>query len=327
MERLDAVLRQERPDWVLVQGDTTTAAVGSLAAYYARIRVGHVEAGLRTYNKRQPFPEEVNRRLVSIVADRHFAPTARARDNLTREGVSPSDILVTGNPVVDALHWIIERPPSQPAAALLRRLRIASAPSPAGADDDRWPCGPTPRLVLVTAHRRESFGQPLADICQALRALAERYGPAIEIVYPVHLNPRVQGPVHELLGDVPNVLLTPPLDYLDLVHLLRHAYLVLTDSGGIQEEAPSLAVPVLVMRSVTERPEGVDAGAVRLVGTRPERIVAETARLLEDPVAYRAMARAGAAYGDGRAAERIVAGLLGEPVDEWEMLVAADAAG
>jgi UDP-N-acetylglucosamine 2-epimerase (non-hydrolysing) len=318
MERLDAVLCADRPDWVLVQGDTTTAAMGALVAYYHRIRVGHVEAGLRTYDKSQPFPEEVNRRLVGIVADRHFAPTARARENLLRECVAPDDILVTGNPVVDALEWIVRRPASDAVTALLRRLAIPPNGRRDPPNGDGWPDGST-RLLVVTAHRRENFGRPLADICRALRWLAERYAPSLQIVYPVHLNPKVQAPVYQLLGDVPNITLLPPLDYLDMVHLLRQAYLVLTDSGGIQEESPSLGLPVLVLRAVTERPEGVEAGALRLNGTSTERIIAESVRLLDDPAAHRAMARSANPYGDGRASARIVAGLLDEAVAEWEM--------
>jgi UDP-N-acetylglucosamine 2-epimerase (non-hydrolysing) len=319
MERLDGVLRQAQPDWVLVQGDTTTAAIASLVAYYHRLPVGHVEAGLRTYDKYQPFPEEVNRRLIGVIANRHFTPTTRARENLLREGVSPGDVLVTGNPVVDALSWIVRQPPSERLRALLCRLGIAPRGGLHDAEVDPWPEGARRRLVLVTAHRRENFGQPLEDVCRALRYLAQHYAPALQIVYPVHLNPQVQSPVYRLLGDIPNVTLIPPLDYRDMVHLLLHAYLALTDSGGIQEEAPSLGIPVLVMREVTERPEGVEAGVLRLTGTNPARIIAESVRLLEDPTAYRAMVRPANPYGDGRAAERIVAGLLGEPVEEWEM--------
>ena len=290
LARLEPVLRQVKPDWVLVQGDTTTVAAASLAAFYARARVGHVEAGLRTYDKWQPFPEEINRRVAGVVADLHFAPTERSRQNLLREGIPAERILVTGNPVIDALHW------------------VASLPS-----DGKLPGGdlstlapPHARVILVTAHRRENLGRPLENICLALRELAARYGDALRIIYPVHLNPNVRGPVHQLLGEVPNIILLPPLDYLPLVHLMRRAHLVLTDSGGIQEEAPGLGKPVLVLRDVTERPEAVEAGTVRLVGTEQSRIVAETERLLEDPVEYQRMARAVNPYGDGHAAERIV---------------------
>lgn len=294
LARLEPILETERPDWVLVQGDTTTVAAASLAAFYARVRVGHVEAGLRTGDKWQPFPEEINRRIGGVIADLHFAPTSRARDNLLREGVSERRIHVTGNTVIDALHWVAGLTPPETTGALLRRCRGESA-------DDR--------IVLVTAHRRENFGRPLESICLALRDLAGR--PGVRVVYPVHLNPNVWGPVHQLLGGVSGVSLVPPLDYLSMVHLLKQSYMVLTDSGGLQEEAPGLGVPVLVLRETTERPEGVDAGAVRVIGTRRERIVAEACRLLDDAAAYRRLARAVNPYGDGHAGERIVSALLG----------------
>jgi UDP-N-acetylglucosamine 2-epimerase (non-hydrolysing) len=290
---LEPILETERPDWVLVQGDTTTVAAASLAAFYARARVGHVEAGLRTGDKWQPFPEEINRRIGGVIADLHFAPTSRARDNLLREGVSDRQIRVTGNTVIDALHWVAGMTPPDATSALVRRCRGESAED---------------RIVLVTAHRRENFGRPLESICLALRDLAG--WPGVRVVYPVHLNPNVWGPVHRLLGDVPGITLLPPLDYLSMVHLLKRSYLVLTDSGGLQEEAPGLGVPVLVLRETTERPEGVDAGAVRVVGTRRERIVTEACRLLDDAAAYQRVARAVNPYGDGRAGERIVSALL-----------------
>lgn len=300
ISKLEPILQAEKPDWVLVQGDTTTVAAASLAAFYARAKVGHVEAGLRTYDKWQPFPEEVNRRVAGVIADLHFAPTDEAAANLRREGVRDEQILVTGNTVIDAVRWAATQPaPDLPLDG--RRERIENAE----------------RLILVTAHRRESFGKPLEDVCLALRDLAERYGELLQIVYPVHLNPNVQGTARRVLGDVPNVTLLPPLDYLPLVHLMKRVRLVLTDSGGIQEEAPALGKPVLVLRDVTERPEGVAAGTVRLVGTDRERIVAEAARLLDEPAAYERMARAVNPYGDGRAAERIVRGLLGEQVEPF----------
>jgi UDP-N-acetylglucosamine 2-epimerase (non-hydrolysing) len=287
---LDAVVVEERPDWVVVQGDTTTAMVAALVAFYHRVRVAHVEAGLRSWNRFQPFPEEVNRRLADALADLHFAPTGRARENLLREGVGEASIRVTGNTVIDALQWV----------AGLRPPPDLDAIAPAGGA----------RLVLVTAHRRESFGAGLEAICLALRDLALRYGPALRIVYPVHLNPHVQEPVRRLLGELPNVLLLPPLDYLRLVHLMKRAHLILTDSGGIQEEAPGLGKPVLVLRDVTERPEAVEAGTARVVGTGRDRVVAETVRLLEQPAEYERMARAVNPFGDGHAAERIVETLL-----------------
>ncbi len=288
---LDPVLRDVRPDWVLIQGDTTTAMAAALLAYYHRARLAHIEAGLRTLDRWQPFPEEINRRLIGCLADLHFAATERARQNLLREGVPPQSVLVTGNPVIDALLSVADRPfdwHSSPLAAL-----------PEGR-----------RILLVTAHRRENFGPPLERIFAALRQIAGMYAQDVCLVYPVHLNPNVRQPAHRLLGDLPNVLLTDPLDYLPMVHLMKRAYLVLTDSGGLQEEAPALGKPVLVLREVTERPEAIEAGTARLVGTDPERIVAETRRLLDDPAAYQSMARAVNPFGDGHAAERIVAALI-----------------
>jgi UDP-N-acetylglucosamine 2-epimerase (non-hydrolysing) len=302
LARLEPVLRAERPDWVLVQGDTTTVLAASIAAFYAGLRLGHVEAGLRTHDRRQPFPEEMNRRVTGAVADLHFAPTARAQDNLLSEGVAPESIRVTGNPVVDALHWASALP-YDPAGGPLAALPTEG------------------RLILVTAHRRESFGQPLADICGAVADLAGA-GNGLHLVFPVHPNPRVEGTVRRCLGGRRGVTLTPPLDYLALVHLLKRTCLVLTDSGGIQEEAPGLGKPVLVLRDVTERPEGVAAGTARLVGTCRQDIVSATRRLLDDPAAYTAMARAANPYGDGRAAGRIVAGLLGEVPEPWEATLA-----
>lgn len=292
---LDPVLRDLRPDWVLVQGDTTTVMSAALLSYYHRIRIGHVEAGLRTGDKWQPFPEEINRRVAGVVADLHFAPTEHSRQNLLAEGVPDANILVTGNPVIDALQEIVRRQAPPEAAQLLAEKDIR----PGGRE-----------LVLVTAHRRENFDQPLENICQALRELAEIYPQRLELVYPVHLNPNVQYPVHRLLADVPNITLLPPLPYLPLVHLMKHCKLVLTDSGGIQEEATALGVPTLVLREVTERPEGVEAGVLKLVGTDRERIVSSARHLLEDEAAYQAVAAAKNPFGDGHAAERIAAALL-----------------
>ncbi len=294
LARLEPILKTERPDWVLVQGDTTTVAAASLAAFYAGVRVGHVEAGLRTNDKRQPFPEEINRRIAGLIADLHFAPTQRSRANLLAEGVPDAAIMVTGNSVIDALQWVAQQP----------------------VDPDAFPVGlpeiehSATRLILVTAHRRENFGSPLEQICLALRDIATAYGDQVHLVYPVHPNPNVLGPVRARLGDLPNVSLTPPLDYLPMVHLLKQATLVLTDSGGLQEEAPGFAKPVLVLRAVTERPEGVEAGTVKLVGTDRKRIFDETRLLLDDPEAYARMAKAANPYGDGHAAERIVQALL-----------------
>jgi UDP-N-acetylglucosamine 2-epimerase (non-hydrolysing) len=294
LTRLEPILVAEQPDWVLVQGDTTTVAVAALAAFYARARVGHVEAGLRTGDRWQPFPEEINRRVAGVIADRHFAPTARSRDNLLREDVPASRILVTGNPGIDALHWIT----AQRESPLVRDLLMAA---------------PEARTMLVTAHRRENFGEPLRQVCLALRDIAERYAGSVRIVYPVHRNPNVWEPVHALLSDVPYITLCPPLDYLSNLQLMKRAYLVATDSGGIQEEATGLGVPALVLREVTERPEGVETGALRIVGTDRQRIVADASRLLDDPAEYARMAEAENPFGDGHAAERIVASLLSDP--------------
>lgn len=300
---LDPVLSDLRPDWILVQGDTTTVMVTALLAYYHRIRVGHVEAGLRTGDKWQPFPEEINRKVAGVVADLHFAPTQWACQNLLRENVDPDRIVITGNPVIDALHMVSRLPTPHFVHDLLAQLDLPLEAQSSSNQDH-------PRLILVTAHRRENFGLPLENICAALKLLAETYAHDLRIVYPVHLNPNVQEPVHRILGDVPNIHLLPPLDYLPLVHLMKRATLVLTDSGGLQEEAPGLGVPVLVLREVTERPEGVEAGTVKLVGTDAGRIVAQARRLLDDPQSHAAMARAVNPYGDGHAAERIVAALL-----------------
>jgi len=292
---LDGVLQKVRPDWVLAQGDTTTVMAAALAAYYHGVPFGHVEAGLRTGDRRRPFPEEINRRIADDIADAHFAPTAVARAALLREGVAARGIHVTGNTAIDALLEVARRPHDW------RTGPLAAVPA-------------TGRLVLVTAHRRESFGEPLAAICQAVADVA-RGAADVHVVYPVHLNPHVSATATRVLGGLPNVTLTPPLEYPTLVHVMRRAALVLTDSGGIQEEAPAFGVPVLVMRDATERPEGLEAGVARLVGTRRETIAAAARRLLDDPAERAAMARSASPYGDGRAAQRIVAVLLGEP---WE---------
>jgi len=290
MPALRDAFQRENPRLVLVQGDTTTSFVAALAAFYARIEVGHIEAGLRTDDKRQPFPEEINRRLTSVLADWHFPPTQWARDNLLREHVAPERIFVTGNTGIDALLDISSR--------LSRGQVLADLPAEiADRLGDR-------RMILVTGHRRESFGPGFQRICHALRLIAEEY-PDVVLVYPVHLNPNVQEPVHRLLGGIDRVLLVRPMDYVPFVALMRRATLILTDSGGIQEEAPSLGKPVLVMRETTERPEGVQAGVARLVGTDIEAIRGAVHQLLTDSDAYRGMASPMNPYGDGRAAERI----------------------
>lgn len=296
LEALEAVLEAARPELVLVQGDTTTAFVGALAGFYRKIRVGHIEAGLRSGDKFAPFPEEMNRRLVDELSDLLFAPTAGARQNLLREGFPEERIFVTGNTVIDALLWIVERLKAPEAQARLER-RFAEL----GLDLKK-------RLILVTAHRRESFDR-LGEICAGLRLIAEN-NEDVELVYPVHLNPRVRGPVRRALEGLERVHLLEPLDYEAFVWLMDRAYLILTDSGGIQEEAPSLGKPVLVMRERTERPEAIAAGTARLVGVDPQRIFQEAQLLLDDPAEYARMARAANPFGDGHAAERIVAILL-----------------
>lgn len=295
---MKVVLQQEKPDWVLVHGDTTTTLSASLAAYYAQVRVGHVEAGLRTGNKWAPFPEEMNRRLTSVMADVHFAPTAAAQAHLLCEGVAPHSIHITGNTVIDALLAVVEkmRQDTQAQQALQERFSFLA---------------PEQRLILVTGHRRENFGAGFENICNALADIAAEHSD-VEILYPVHLNPNVRQPVAEILEkrQLNNVYLIDPVDYLPFVYLMERAYFIITDSGGVQEEAPSLGKPVLVMRETTERPEAVDAGTVRLVGTSRDKIVSEARRLLHDPEAYAQMARAHNPYGDGTAAKQIAAALL-----------------
>jgi len=288
---LDPVVSEVKPDWILAQGDTTTVFVAAMVAFYHGIAFGHVEAGLRTGDRARPFPEEINRRLADLVATAYFAPAENARQALLREGCSERDIYVTGNTVVDALNHVAAR-------------------------EYDWQSGPLSqlpldqRLVLITAHRRESFGEPFRQLCLAIRDLARVFAGAVHFVYPVHLNPNVQKPVRDILTGLSNVSLIEPLDYVSLVHLMKRSTLILTDSGGIQEEAPGLRVPVLVMRDTTERPEGVEAGAVRLVGTQRCRILREAEKLLRDPMAHAAMVTDANPYGDGKAASRIASILL-----------------
>ena len=296
LTHLDDVLAERQPDVVLVHGDTTTAMATALAAFHRQVPVGHVEAGLRSGRMDAPFPEEMNRVVVDRVATHLFAPTPGAAANLRREGADERAVLVTGNTAIDALLHV--------------RSRVASSDVAAKAL-----VGERTRVVLVTAHRREAFGRPFADVCTALQTVALAH-PDVAFVYPVHLNPNVKGPARERLS-APNVVLTDPVDYASLVWLLDRCELVLTDSGGIQEEAPALGKPVLVLREVTERPELVEAGAGLLVGTSPERIVAEAGRLLDDPAHRAAVGRPRAIFGDGRAAVRIVARLAGEAVKPW----------
>jgi UDP-N-acetylglucosamine 2-epimerase (non-hydrolysing) len=283
LQDVSEVIAEVRPDAVLVQGDTTTAMSAALAAFYHRIPVGHVEAGLRTQDIYNPFPEEVNRHLIGVMASYHFAPTETARQALLTENVPLESIYVTGNTVIDALYWTVARP---------RRLEL------------NIPLNGN-RLILVTAHRRESFGPDFEAICHALRAIVER-NPDVRMIYPVHLNPNVQEPVRRILGNTDRLHLVDPLPYPDIAHLMARSTLVITDSGGIQEEAPALGKPVLVMRRTTERPEAVEAGTAKLVGTSTQQIISTAETLLHDADAYQEMANAVSPYGDGHAAERII---------------------
>ncbi|MCG6658050.1 UDP-N-acetylglucosamine 2-epimerase (non-hydrolyzing) [Halomonas campisalis] len=292
LQGMKGVLESVKPDIVLVHGDTTTTFATTLAAYYQQIPVGHVEAGLRTGNIYSPWPEEANRKLVGGLAELHFAPTERARRNLLEEGVSPGKVFVTGNTVIDALVDVVD------ILEQNTRFQRRFAERFSYLEESR-------RVILVTGHRRESFGGGFERICRALRDTASRH-PEVQIVYPLHLNPSVREPVQRLLSDIDNVYLIEPLDYLPFVYLMNRAHLILTDSGGIQEEAPSLGKPVLVMRDTTERPEAVDAGTVKLVGTDVDRIVVELDALLTDPEAYGEMSVAHNPYGDGRACQRII---------------------
>jgi UDP-N-acetylglucosamine 2-epimerase (non-hydrolysing) len=282
---LEGEFTANRPDVVVVQGDTTTVLTASLAAFYARVPVAHVEAGLRSGDLDQPFPEEMNRRAATLLARWHFAPTARARENLLKEGIDAARVVVTGNTVVDALHSIVESE------------RFRSVMLPVVVDPSR-------RLILVTLHRRESWGQPLVGMCQAVRELCGKYAD-LQVVFPVHLNPAVRATVEEVLGGVERVHLLRPLEYVTFLKVMQASFFVMTDSGGVQEEAPVFGRPVLVLRERSERPEAIEAGVARKVGTNPAAIVAEASRLLDDAEAYSAMARASSPFGDGRAAARI----------------------
>ncbi len=287
---VDSLLLEQKPDWVLVQGDTTTVMTTALCAFYRGIKVGHIEAGLRSFRLDAPFPEELNRRVAGIVAQKHFAPTTTAKENLLREHVAEQDIYVTGNTVIDALLWM-----RQHGGATKDIL-----PSPILTALDQGK-----RLILVTGHRRENFGEGFLEICKALKMIAENHSDAY-IVYPVHLNPQVSGPVNEILQGQERILLIPPLQYKSFIALMDVATLILTDSGGVQEEGPALGKPVLVMREITERPEGIAAGTAKLVGAKAQRIVEGVHTLLSDDEAYAQMAQAINPYGDGQAAQRIV---------------------
>ncbi|GAA3912620.1 UDP-N-acetylglucosamine 2-epimerase (non-hydrolyzing) [Litoribacillus peritrichatus] len=290
LQGLESVFQEQKPDVVLVHGDTTTTFTASLAAFYQQISVGHVEAGLRTHNMYSPWPEEFNRRVTGLVANYHFAPTEKSQNNLLQENVDPVTTLVTGNTVIDALQWVVNKVQSDDniAALMARQFDFIDE---------------TKKLILVTGHRRENFGGGFLNICKAISTIAERDD--VQVVYPVHLNPNVQKPVNEILSGFNNVHLIEPQDYLPFVYLMNRAYLILTDSGGVQEEAPSLGKPVLVMRDTTERPEAVEAGTVKLVGTSQEKIEQNVISLLDDIDAYKAMSFAHNPYGDGEASERI----------------------
>lgn len=287
---MQSVLESYKPDFVYVHGDTTTTMGSSIAGFYSGAKVCHVEAGLRTFNKWAPFPEEINRRVTGHVADFHFAPTQTSHQNLTNEGVGHGSIIITGNTVIDALHESVERVKNLDSEDLNNLKSLIS---------------PGKRIILVTGHRRENHGQGFINICQALKEIAENFKD-VEIIYPVHLNPKVQKPVYELLGGMENIKLIDPLAYPEFVWLMDKCYMVITDSGGVQEEAPSLGKPVLVMRDTTERPEAVEAGTVILVGTDKVKIVSETIGLLTNEEKYKNMSRLHNPYGDGKACNRIV---------------------
>ena len=283
---IEDIFAKEKPHLILVQGDTTTAFISSLAAYYLKISVGHVEAGLRTQDKYSPFPEEMNRRLIGVIADLHFPPTQNARKNLINEGTNPKNIFVTGNTVIDALFLTLKKP-YEFKHHILKKLDFRNK-----------------KVILVTAHRRESFGKPLEQTFKALKEIAKKF--AIEIVYPVHLNPNVRKAANKILSGIGNIHLIEPLEYVPFVNLMNKSYIILTDSGGVQEEAPSLGKPVLVLRNITERTEGIQAGTAIILGTNKEKIINVTSQLLNSKAAYQKMARAKNPYGDGKASKRIV---------------------
>ena len=296
------VLKQSQPDWVVVHGDTTTSAVTALAAFYQKIPVAHIEAGLRTHNMYSPWPEEINRQITSRIAAYNFAPTPLSRQNLLEEGIRENSISVTGNTVIDALYWVTQKIKTDKNLQEEINGTLIRSGLP-----EKVVYSSTPQLVLITGHRRENFGEGFTHICQAIKTLSEKY-PEIHFIYPMHLNPNVREPIHEVFNDdkKENLHLIEPLDYLPFVYLMEKSRLILTDSGGIQEEAPSLGKPVLVMRDTTERPEALEAGTVRLVGTDYGRIVSEASRLLSDGSYYYSMSTKINPYGDGRACERIV---------------------
>ena len=301
---IQKVLQDYKPDIVLVHGDTTTTFATSLAAFYQKIPVGHVEAGLRTYNLYSPWPEEANRQLTSILTTYHFAPTQTAKENLLKENKNEKNIIITGNTVIDALFLILEKidRDKQLQKKIIQNIQIQIK--------DRSFSVQTSKFILVTGHRRESFGRGFVNICQALKTIAMK-NPDIHIIYPVHLNPNVKEPVNRLLGGIDNIHLIEPLQYEAFIYLMSKAYFIITDSGGIQEEAPSIGKPVLVMRDTTERPEAVEAGTVKLVGTKPEKIINEAQKLINNIEEYEKMSRSHNPYGDGKASVRIMEFLKG----------------
>lgn len=301
------VLKEARPDVVLVHGDTTTSTAAALASFYQQIPVGHVEAGLRTHNIYSPWPEEMNRQIIGRIAVYNFAPTSLSRQNLINEGVSNKKITITGNTVIDALYWVVDKIKNTPSLG----IELETTLKKSGYDVDRLCNGK--KLVLITGHRRENFGDGFISICKSIKTLAEKY-PDVDFCYPMHLNPNVRKPIHEVFGsnieEFGNLFFIEPLEYLSFVYLMEKSNIVLTDSGGIQEEAPGLGKPVLVMRDTTERPEALDAGTVKLVGTNYDMIVNEVSTLLDDSARYDTMSKAINPYGDGKACERIIKSLL-----------------
>lgn len=297
------VLKEAQPDVVLVHGDTTTSTAAALAAFYQQIPVGHVEAGLRTHNIYSPWPEEMNRQITGRIAEYDFAPTPLSRANLIAEGISENKITVTGNTVIDALYWVVDKIKNTPSL----NQDLADELAKAGYDTERLSNGK--KLILITGHRRENFGDGFISMCKAIKTLTEKY-PDVDFVYPMHMNPNVRKPIHEVFGEnlegLGNMFFIEPLEYLSFVYLMEKSNIVLTDSGGIQEEAPGLGKPVLVMRDTTERPEALEAGTVKLVGTDYDMIVNEVSALLDDPIHYDAMSKAVNPYGDGKACERII---------------------
>ena len=294
--RMQGVLDDFKPDVVLVHGDTTTTFAASLSAFYQQIKIGHVEAGLRTGDLMSPWPEEANRQITGVLANYHFAPTSTSQNNLLKENKDINSVIITGNTVIDALFLALDKIKNSPKIQHKIHHRLSTM---------NYKLQNDKKIILVTGHRRENFGQGFINICESLKTIAVN-NPDIDIVYPVHLNPNVQKPVKEILSDIPNIYLIEPLQYEQFIYMMDRSYFIITDSGGVQEEAPSLGKPVLVMRDTTERPEAVDAGTVKLVGTDKEKIITEAQKLIEDKIAYEKMSKAHNPYGDGKAAQKIV---------------------